>query len=208
MKYLWILLILFGINLKSQAQSNEIQQLLLNVEKLTQLKNILSDMKKGYEIVSKGYNSVKQVTEGNFSLHDAFLSRLMAVNPVIKNYKRVADIIGYQKDMVKEYQQAFKRFNVSQVFNKNEMQYLEQVYKNLLNQSLQNIDELTTIITASKLSMSDDERLKIIDRIFNDTQDKLQFLKSFNRKTNVLMLQRNQEKEELQHIQNLYQLNK
>lgn len=208
MKYLWIILILFGINLKSQAQSNEIQQLLLNVEKLTQLKNILSDMKKGYEIVSKGYNSVKQITEGNFSLHDAFLSRLMAVNPVIKNYKRVADIIGYQKDMIKEYQQAFKRFNGSRVFNKNELQYLEQVYKGLLNQSLQNIDELTTIITASKLSMSDDERLKIIDRIYNDTADKLQFLKSFNRKTNVLMLQRNQEKEELQHIQNLYQLNK
>ncbi|HEX7358342.1 MAG TPA: hypothetical protein VF270_11585, partial [Ignavibacteriaceae bacterium] len=94
MKYLWTILILFGINLTSQAQSNEIQQLLLNVEKLTQLKSILSDMKKGYQIVSKGYNSVKQITEGNFSLHDAFLSRLIAVNPAIKNYKRVADIIS------------------------------------------------------------------------------------------------------------------
>jgi hypothetical protein len=208
MKYLWTVLILFGINLTSQAQSNEIQQLLLNVEKLTQLKSILSDMKKGYQIVSNGYNSVKQITEGNFSLHDAFLSRLMAVNPAIQKYKRVADIIGYQKDMVKEYKQAFIRFNGSQVFNKNDMQYLEQVYKGLLNQSLQNIDELTTIITANKLSMSDDERLKIIDRIYEDTSDKLQFLKSFNRKTNVLMMQRNQEKEELQHVQNLYQINK
>lgn len=208
MKYLWILLILFGINFTSQAQSNEVQQLLLNVEKLTQLKNILSDMKKGYLIVSNGYNSVKQITEGNFSLHDVFINKLMAVNPVIKNYKRVADIIGYQKDMVKEYQQAFSRFNASQVFNKNELKYLVQVYKGLLNQSLQNIDELTTIITASKLSMSDDERIKIIDRIYEDTEDKLQFLKSFNRKTNVLMLQRNREKDETQHLQNLYQLNK
>ena len=98
--------------------------------------------------------------------------------------------------------------NTSQVFNKNELKYLVQVYKGLLNQSLQNIDELTTIITANKLSMSDDERLKIIDRIYEDTSDKLQFLKSFNRKTNVLMMQRNQEKEELQHVQNLYQINK
>lgn len=208
MKYLWTVLILFGINLTSQSQSNEVQQLLLNVEKLTQLKNILSDMKKGYQIVSNGYNSVKQITEGNFSLHDVFISKLMAVNPVIKNYKRVADIISYQKYMVKEYQQAFSRFNASQVFNKNELKYLVQVYKGLLNQSLQNIDELTTIITSSKLSMSDDERIKIIDRIYEDTSDKLQFLKSFNRKTNVLMLQRNREKDETQHLQNLYQLNK
>lgn len=208
MKYLWTVLILFGINLTSQAQSNEVQQLLLNVEKLTQLKNILSDMKKGYQIVSNGYNSVKQITEGNFSLHDVFINKLMTVNPVIKNYKRVADIIAYQKDMVKEYQQAFSRFNASQVFNKNELKYLLKVYKGLLNQSLQNIDELTTIITSSKLSMSDDERIKIIDRIYEDTSDKLQFLKSFNRKTNVLMLQRNREKDETLHLQNLYQLNK
>lgn len=208
MKYLWIVLLIFGFNLTSQAQSNEIQQLLLNVEKLTQLKSILSDMKKGYQIVSKGYNSVKQITEGNFSLHDAFLSRLIAVNPAIKNYKRVADIISYQKDIVKEYQQAFNRFNSSQVFNKNELQYLEQVYKGLLHQSFQNIDDLTTIITASKLRMGDDERLKIIDRIYEDTTDKLQFLKLFNRKTYVLMLQRNREKDEMKQLQNLYQSNK
>ncbi|TKB99165.1 TerB family tellurite resistance protein [Pedobacter cryophilus] len=208
MKYLWTVLLIFGFNLTSQAQSNEIQQLLLNVEKLTQLKSILSDMKKGYQIVSKGYNSVKQITEGNFSLHDAFLSRLIAVNPAIKNYKRVADIISYQKDIVKEYQQAFNRFNSSQVFNKNELQYLEQVYKGLFHQSLQNIDDLTTIITATKLRMGDDERLKIIDRIYEDTTDKLQFLKSFNRKTYVLMQQRNREKDEMKQLQNLYQLNK
>ena len=42
----------------SLGQSNEIEQLLLNAEKLTQLKNILTDMKKGYQVVSKGYNTV------------------------------------------------------------------------------------------------------------------------------------------------------
>lgn len=36
----------FGISVR--AQSQEAQQLLLNVEKLSQLKNILADMKKGY----------------------------------------------------------------------------------------------------------------------------------------------------------------
>jgi outer membrane lipoprotein-sorting protein len=38
------------------SQSQEAQQLLLNVEKLAQLKQILKDLYKGYEIVSKGYN--------------------------------------------------------------------------------------------------------------------------------------------------------
>ncbi|MGY4383932.1 preprotein translocase subunit YajC [Pedobacter sp. UYP24] len=59
--------------LPSRAQSTEVQQLLLNVEKLSQLKNILSDMKKGYTIVTNGYNAVKNISQGNFSLHEVFL---------------------------------------------------------------------------------------------------------------------------------------
>ena len=68
---LWV--ILFSFSGQVVAQSTEIQQLLLNVEKLAQLKKILSNMKKGYEIVSNGYNTIKDISKGNFNLHDAFL---------------------------------------------------------------------------------------------------------------------------------------
>jgi hypothetical protein len=84
------------------AQSTETQQLLLNVEKLAQLKKILSNMKKGYEIVSSGYNTIKDIFKGNFNLHDAFLNALLQVSPTVRKYKRVADIIPCQSEIVKE----------------------------------------------------------------------------------------------------------
>ena len=207
MKTICILLFAFGISSISKAQSAEVQQLLLNYEKLTQLKNILTDMKKGYQIVSKGYSTIKNIAEGNFNLHDAFINGLMAVSPEVRNYKRVPDIIQYQKNIVREYRQAFNRFRNSRNFSPNEIEYLTKVYSNLFNQSLQNLDELATIITASKLSMSDDERLKAIDRIFQDTEDKLQFLRDFNKKTTILSIQRDKEKREIEKTQQLYQLN-
>lgn len=43
---------------RANAQSTELQQLLLNLEKLTQFKAILSDMKKGYQIYQQGYGTV------------------------------------------------------------------------------------------------------------------------------------------------------
>ena len=75
MKKCIVILWLFLISFSGQvvAQSTEIQQLLLNVEKLAQLKKILSNMKKGYEIVSNGYNTIKDISKGNFNLHEAFL---------------------------------------------------------------------------------------------------------------------------------------
>ena len=67
------------------------------------------------------------------------------------------------------------------------------VYTNLFNKSLQNLDELTMIITAGKLRMGDDERLNAIDRIYNDMGDKLVFLRTFNKENNVLAIQRGRE---------------
>ena len=91
---LWMLF--FTMNNSAKAQSQEAQQLLLNVEKLSQLKNILSDMKKGYQVISGGYNAIKDISQGNFSLHGIFLDGLMLVSPEVKKYRRVADIISYQ----------------------------------------------------------------------------------------------------------------
>lgn len=197
-----LLLMLLGNN--CLAQSSEATQLLLNVEKLSQLKNILTDMKKGYTIASNGYRSVKNIAEGNFSLHEVFLDGLMLVSPEVKKYARVADIITYQKNIVSEYKRALKSFRSADVFSPEELSYLGVVYENLFDQSLQNLEDLTMVITSSKLRMSDDERLRAIDRIFLDTQDKLMFLRNFNSETGMLLLQKKQQKKELSQLKGLH----
>ena len=188
---MWI--ILFSFSGHAVAQSTEIQQLLLNVEKLAQLKKILSNMKKGYEIVSTGYNTIKDISKGNFNIHQTFLDGLMQVSPIVKKYKRIAEIITCQTQLDKEYKSAFRRFDASNLFNTNEIRYMDNVYTNLFNKSLQNLEELTMVITAGKLRMSDDERLNAIDRIYDDIADKLVFLRTFNKENNVLAIQRGRE---------------
>lgn len=194
---LTILITLLMIPFKSMGQSAEIQQLILNIEKLSQFKKILSDMKKGYELLSGGYKTVKDMTEGNFSLHKTFLDALMQVSPAVKNYKRVAEIVEYQISIVKESRNGMNRFIKSGNFSGQEINYFEKVYGNLLNQSLRNLDELTMVITADKLRMSDDERLKAVDDIYEQMQDKLLFLRNFNTTSNVLALQRSKEKNDV-----------
>lgn len=195
MKKLIILLLLIVqiSGTPSYAQSTEVKQLLLNVEKLAQFKKILSNMKKGYEIVSTGYNTIKDISKGNFNLHDAFLNALLQVSPSVRKYKRVADIISCQTQIVKEYKSAFGRFKSTNLFNTSEITYVEKVYRNLFNKSLQNLDELGIVITAGGLRMSDDERIAAIDRIYKDISDKLVFLRSFNNESSVLGVQRGRE---------------
>jgi hypothetical protein len=175
---------------KTNAQAYEIEQLILDWEKLAQLKNILKDLYKGYEILSQGYNTIKDISEGNFNLHKVFLDGLLLVSPAVKNYNHVAGIIDYQSRLVSEYKAAFSHFSRDKHFTPDEIVYLGQVYGNLFNESLKDIDNLINVITASKLRMSDDERLQAIDEIYVDSKDKLMFLRQFNSSTAVLAVQR------------------
>ncbi len=206
MKKIFFLLFVLNVGLQAKlfAQSDEAQQLLLNVEKLAQFKQILSDMKKGYQLISTGYSTVKNLSQGNFNLHKTFLDGLMKVSPAVTKYKKVADIINAQILIVKEYKNAFGRFRQDKNFNPGEIDYLGKVYTNLFKQSLNNLDELTIIITANKLRMSDDERLAAIDRIYNGIQDKLMFLLHFNNNTTILAVQRAREKNDVLTMEKIY----
>lgn len=202
--YLIIFLVYLSIPTKATAQKHEIQQLLLNVQKLAQFKQILKDLKKGYEIVYKGYSTIKDLSEGNFNLHKTFLDALLEVSPAVKKYKRVSDIINYQIIILKEYKSAYNRFKEDENFSLEEIEYLGRIYDNLFEQNLHNLDDLSTIITANKLRMTDDERLKAIDRIFEDMEEKLLFLRNFNKNTTVLALQRAKEQNDVATMQRIY----
>ncbi|MBT2561295.1 TerB family tellurite resistance protein [Pedobacter sp. ISL-68] len=185
------------------AQADEIAQLALNIEKLAQLKSILSDLKKGYTIVSSGYGKIKDISEGNFQMHELFLDGLLAVSPEVRKYQRIPDIINYQLRLVKEYKAAFGRFKSSKAFSASEIRYMANIYEKLFKQSVDNLEELTTVVTAGKLRMSDDERIKAIDRIYEDMEDKLSFLRHFNNNTSMLALQRDRELHDIEAVKTL-----
>jgi hypothetical protein len=184
--------------LTAAAQTFEIEQLLLDVEKLTQLKQILQDMYKGYEVLHKGYTTIKDISEGNFSLHKVFLDGLLEVSPTVQKYKRIAEIINYQLQIVKEYKAAYNRFKQDNNFTVQEIEYMGKVYNNLFKESLKKLDELITVITSGQLRMSDDERITAIDRIFSEVEDQVNFLRYFNSKAAVLSAQRGKEFQEVE----------
>ena len=199
-----LLLTMLAGAVRVHGQSTEVQQLLLNAAKLTQLKETLTDMKRGYTILSNGYNAIKNIASGNFSLHEVFLDGLLQVSPIVKKYHRVADIVRLQQAIVKEYRSAYGRFRSSGNFRPEELEYIGRVYAKLFAQSMDNLDALLMVITASRLRMNDEERLKAIDGIFTDTRDKLDFLRYFNSETGIMELFRDSENRELDQLDRIF----
>ena len=176
------------------SQSDEAKQLLLDVEKLMQFKKILQDMYDGYKIIHNGYTTIRDISLGNFKIHKNFLDALMDVSPSVRNYKRIPDIINYQLQIVRLYRAAFNQFKEDLNFTPKEIQYIGKVYTNLFNETMKYLDELAMVITAGKLRMSDDERLKAIDKIYAGVEDQFSFLRDFNTSTSYLSMQRQNDK--------------
>jgi hypothetical protein len=192
---------------KAQSIADCIEQLALDYQKLSGLKRILSQMYQGYEIVSKGYHAVQDVSKGNFSLHEAFLDGLMIVSPAVRQYPRVADIINDQATILSEYRSAWAMFRGNGHFSPDETGYMMDVYNNLISASLKNIDDLSMIITDGRLRMSDAERLAAIDHIYTGGHGQLSFLRGFNDRTYRLAVQRAREAGDQQTLRSLYGIN-
>jgi len=192
--------------LSSRAQSvaDVIQQLVLDYQKLASLKNILGQMYTGYTVLSKGYGAVKDVAQGNFTLHEAFLEGLYLVSPAVRKYPRITDIINDQAQLVSEYKSASGSFNSSGRFNPDELAYMMTVYNNLVSQSLKNLDDLSLIVTDSKLRMSDAERLTAIDGIYLESHNELSYLRKFNDQAAKISWQRSQGNADKQSVRSIY----
>jgi len=186
------------------AQAQEIEQLVLNIEKLLQFRQMLADVKAGYTVLSQAYELVKHTAEGNFTLHQAFLDGLLQVNPAVKRYERVADIVRMQAQLVNAYRSGQHRFAASGLFSDGERKYLKNVYAQLLKSAAQYMADLTEVLTAGRLRISDDERLAAIDRIHANLQEELTFVRRFNQSTGVLLVQRTREAEDVRGFERMY----
>jgi len=191
----------------AQSLSDDIQQLVMDYQKLAQEKKILTDMYTGYKIVSQGYDQIKSIARGNFTLHQGFLNALLAVSPAVRNYYKVISIINNEAELVKEYQSAQHYFQSGGHFTAAELSYFSTLYGNLLNGSLQNLDELEAVMTTGALRMSDAERLGTIDRIDGDMTTRLGLLRAFNNDAAIQAGQRGIEQNDAAAMLSLYGIN-
>lgn len=175
-------------------------------QKKTQIKYLLQQVaankvylafiKEGYTIAHKGLNNIRTIKDGDFKLHSDFVDLLRTVNPVIKDGARVADIINLQLKIIQCSKQAIARAKELDQFTPENITYCSEVFDNLLDDCLNNMDELYMVITDAALSMKDDERMKRIDTLYADMQNKIGFCASFSNEMDILSIQRRGEQME------------
>jgi uncharacterized protein YqgV (UPF0045/DUF77 family) len=168
--------------------------LLLQIAALKVYSGYLS---KGYAIAKNGLNTIKSLKKGDLLQHTNYFNSLVTVNPKVRRYKKVAEIIALQITIVKQSASAIRNFKHSPHFTQAEITYLQNVLNAMMTDCSENLDELMNLITNTNLKMKDDERIKAIDKLYVDMQDKQQFTRSFCSSAAGLSVQRSNEENDI-----------
>lgn len=171
----------------TQQKKTQIKYL---VQQIAANKVYIEYVQKGYLIVNKGLATIRNIKNGDFNLHRDFFGSLKQLNPRIKKYVKVVDIIAYQMKIIKEIKKTMQGIKETGQLTADELDYCKMVFENLLEECLKNVEELIIVIGDDELEMKDDERIKRIDALYADMQNKYAFSSSFSEEMGLLSVQR------------------
>jgi len=170
---------------------------------LAKLELQLKELQQGYSYVQQGLSTISSIKNGDFNLHSAFFNSLNAVNPAIRNWTKVADIIAMQADILILSANSLRQFNSSAAFSPASRSYLNAVYAHIKDLTSRDIDELTGLISDGNWQMSDDDRMHRIDQLYQRVADKQSFLHSFSARVTLEVKQRSQELSQFDHLRQI-----
>lgn len=168
------------------------------LQQIAALQIYIGYAQKGYKIAKEGLTTISGFTKGEFNLHGDYFNSLKTVNPEVRKYVKVADIIALQVKIVQDYNRTYGQLAKSDAFSSEEQDYIRRVFGRLLGDCEQTLDELITITTDGKLEMKDDERMARIDKLYLDMQDKYTFSQSFSNDAKLMAAARTKEQTEIQ----------
>ena|SRR5260221_7142607 len=174
------------------------------VQQIAALHVYLDYLKKGYSIVHNGLNTIGNIKNGSFNLDRDFFSSLKNVNPAIRKMAKVTDIISFQVFITREMGRVYQFCATNKHFTPEEIRYIAKVHTNTVLLTDASVSELMTILKSGKAQMTDDERIRRIDTIYDDMNDRCAFVRAFNGDVQVIALHRATEEAETDLLRKNY----
>lgn len=140
------------------------------------------------------------------NLYAGYYNELAQVKKLLADYQMVKEVISRQKQLLSEYRQASALFSRDAHFSANELRYMGTIYDGILQESLRNLEAVTTAVTSLATQMDDADRWLRIDEAAKAMQLNLDHLRQFNRQNALLSLSRSRDARDRSTVQQLYGL--
>lgn len=201
--YLIALMILAA--LPSQAQlfrewfrQNATQKRYL-IEQIAQLKVYLELTEKGYKIVREGLTTISDIKNGEFKLHKNRFDSLKVVKSQISSYSRLRQITDMQDIVHQICEQLPEQLSACSALDAARRRQITGALDKLYEDGQSLITAMLTLIRDNNYSMTDDQRLKRIEMLYQQFKANYVFAQDLKQQTFLFCQMAEAEKKELEN---------
>lgn len=194
-KAIFLSVALFFITGKTNAQWTVIDpsNLAQNIINVIQASSTASNMIKNLEESVKIYQQGKQ-----------YYDALKSVSSIIKDARKVQKTVEMVSEIMEIYVNGFNKMVSDPNFTPNELAAISVGYGKLLEEGAALLSELKIAITSNGLSMSDKDRMDIIDKVYTEMRECRNITKYYTNKNISVSFIRSKEKNDTWRVLDLY----
>ncbi len=170
--------------------SNLAQNILTVSKTATTASNVINSFKEMQKIYDQG----KQ-----------YYDKLESVHNLIKDARKVKETVELVSEISQIYSTNFNKMLSDRNFSVNELEAISSGYAKLLNESGNLLSDIKNVVSLSNgLSMTDAERMSIIDDIHAKMLEHRNLVRYFSKKSISVSFIRSQEKGDMERVKSLY----
>lgn len=207
------LLVIFSFlnrNLYSQTTAEWFNQKKTQIEYLVRqiamLEKHTTDVKKGYKIAKEGLGWIRDAKNGDFDQHRNYFTSLQTISQAVKKYHKLFEILELETATSSHCKKLRSVLEGNAHLNPSEINTIHAVYQKLTEKRLDIIDELLAVTTDNRLKLTDAERISRIDKLYQESKARYNFIRSVSSNTISLANARKKEKMSIEFNRKIHNL--
>lgn len=188
------------------SQGQELEQLKLNLEKLAQLKLMLAQSKRGYEVMAKGYDAMRDAAKGNFLQHQQYLDQLLTVAPSVRSnpaLRRLAHNVAQVANVFEDWRRKVEPLGL---LSATDWSGIQRRYELIKAAAASVEDQAAILLTPGALRMSDGERMGAIISFAEKSEGHLRVLQTLIDEETLIAAGKAQQRNDAATLRKLYGL--
>ena len=190
---LFVGLLCFTYQAKAQWTVIDPSNLVQNIKSAVQSSTTATNMVKSLQESIKIYNQSK-----------AYYDALKSVHNIIKDARKVKLTLEMVSEITEIYTSGFNRMVSDPNFTVDELAAISAGYARLLEESNGVLQDLKQVINVSTLSMTDKERMDVVDQVYTKMLEYRNLTRYYTRKTISVSFIRSREKGDAHRVLALY----
>lgn len=162
-------------------------------------KNVVHTSTTAQNMVKNFQETVKIYEQGK-KYYDA----LKSVHNLVKDARKVQQTVLLVGEISDIYVNSFQKMLADENYTTDELAAIASGYTKMLEESSGMLDELKTVVTQTGLSMTDKERMDLIDRIYRDVKNHRNLVRYYTNRNIGVSYLRAKEKNDTRRVLDLY----